>query len=150
MEQIIQLFNENKIKYLVIGGQAIRLMGMPRFSMDWDVYIPGKDIDNINKINSLLSDILDMELVPIGDKGENFIQTFQTIYGIIQFHLAPVAIPPFDEAENRSVVLKSEDGTDIKCLSLEDLYECKKIINRPRDEADIIFLEQKIKNLNRS
>ncbi|MCF6177235.1 MAG: hypothetical protein L3J71_15875 [Victivallaceae bacterium] len=58
MEQIIELFNKNNIKYMVIGGQAIRLMGMPRYSMDWDIYIPGKDIENINKINELLSNIL--------------------------------------------------------------------------------------------
>lgn len=49
MEQVIQIFNENDIKYLVIGGQAVRLYGMPRFSMDWDIYIPGKD--KIKKIN---------------------------------------------------------------------------------------------------
>lgn len=39
MEQVIQLFNKNDVKYLIIGGQAIRLMGMPRYSMDWDSYI---------------------------------------------------------------------------------------------------------------
>ena len=135
---------DNDIKYIVIGGQAIRLMGMPRFSMDWDLYIPGEDIKNINNINELLADVLDMDLEPLGSKGQNFIQTFQTIYGIIQFHLAPVAIPPFDEALKRSTMLSTENGVDIKCLSPEDLYNCKKTINRPRDEADIIFLENKI------
>lgn len=51
MEEIIRIFNKENIRSLLIGGQAIRLMGMPRLSMDWDFYIPGKDIENISKIN---------------------------------------------------------------------------------------------------
>lgn len=145
MEQIIQRFNENNIKYLVIGGQAIRLMGMPRYSMDWDIYIPGKDKGNMKKINELLSDVLDEELEPLGEKGQNFIQTFQTIYGIVQFHLAPVAIPPFDEAAEKSIIISSETGIKVKCLSPEDLYECKKQVHRPQDEPDILFLKKKFK-----
>ena len=144
MEQVIQLFNDNDIKYLVIGGQAIRLMGMPRYSMDWDLYIPGKDIENINKINALLSNVLDMKLEPLGEKGQSFIQTFQTIYGIIQFHLAPLALPPFDKALQHSITIVSETGIGVQCLSPEDLYECKKQVNRPKDESDILFLEAKL------
>jgi hypothetical protein len=26
-------------RYLVIGGQAVRLHGLPRFSMDWDLFV---------------------------------------------------------------------------------------------------------------
>ncbi len=141
MEQIIKLFNENNVKYLVIGGQAIRLMGMPRYSMDWDIFIPGKDIDNINKINELLDEIIDMELELLGDRGQNFVQTFQTIYGIIQFHLAPIAIPKFEEANKNGKKLESETGVKINCLSVNDLYYCKKKINRPKDAGDILFLE---------
>jgi hypothetical protein len=141
VEQIIELFNENNIKYLVIGGQAIRLMGMPRYSMDWDIYIPGKDIGNINKINELLSNILNMELEPLGPQGLNFIQTFQTPYGILQFHLAPVAIAKFSETSKTAKRLTTETGVAIKCISPEELYKCKKKIARPQDEADILFLK---------
>ena len=141
MEKIIRRFNANKVKYLVIGGQAIRLMGMPRYSMDWDIFIPGTDIENINKINDVLSDILDMELEPLGDKGQNFVQTFQTFLGLLQFHLAPIAIPPFLEAEKKSVVFCGEDGIDIRCISPDDLYNCKKKIHRSKDEDDIEYLK---------
>ncbi len=147
METIISLFNSNQVRYLLIGGQAVRLFGMPRYSMDWDLYIPGRDLDNIKIINLLLSGVIDMDLEPLGDKGQNFIQTYQTEYGIIQFHLAPLCLPPFDQAEKRSVTAKSETGLEIKCLSPEDLYECKKKVNRPKDEADILFLERKLKIL---
>jgi hypothetical protein len=36
MNELILGFNAAGIRYLLIGGQAMRLAGMPRFSMDWD------------------------------------------------------------------------------------------------------------------
>lgn len=77
MDEIIQRFNQSAIRYLLIGGQAVRLEGLPRFSMDWDLYIPPRDLDNIRRINELLAGDLDVELEPLGPKGENFVQTYQ-------------------------------------------------------------------------
>ena len=57
MEEILKLFNLHKVRYLVVGGQAVRLEGLPRFSMDWDVFIPPGDLDNIKKINTVLGNI---------------------------------------------------------------------------------------------
>jgi hypothetical protein len=71
MDELIQRFNENAVRYLVFGGQAVRLEGMPRFSMDWDLFIPGKDASNMERINELLVDELDMPLLPIGPRGKN-------------------------------------------------------------------------------
>ena len=143
MDEVIQLFNENAIRYLVFGGQAVRLEGMPRYTMDWDVFIPGKDLDNIQLINELLEGDLDLELVPMGEHGENLIQTYQTRWGIIQFHLAVAGIRSFDEAEKRAVFHDDENGSNVKCLSIEDLIASKKAVARPQDQADIEFLEIK-------
>ena len=43
MDEVIARFNASAVRYLLIGGQAVRLEGMPRFSMDWDFYIPPRD-----------------------------------------------------------------------------------------------------------
>jgi len=143
MDELISLFNENNIRYLVFGGQAVRLEGMPRFSMDWDFFIPGKDSKNMQRINELLADELDMPLVPIGPHGENLIQTYQTRWGVIQFHLAVVGIRSFDEAELRAVEHVNENGIRVKTLSLSDLILTKEAIGRPQDLADVEFLKLK-------
>lgn len=143
MDEVIQLFNKNSIRYLVFGGQAVRLEGMPRFTMDWDIFIPGKDIENITRINKLLVDELDLPLVPIGKRGENLIQTYQTRWGIIQFHLAVAGIRSFDEVEERAVFHDDENGINIRCLSVDDLIVSKKAAFRPQDQIDIEFLEIK-------
>jgi hypothetical protein len=143
MDEVIRRFNRNSVRYLVIGGQAVRLEGCPRFSMDWDVYIPGYDLDNIALINRVLSDELDVPLIPLGPRGENFIQTYQTSWGILQFHLAGGGLPSFDEAERRLTVNKTENDVPVKCLSRADLLESKKRANRPSDAQDIEFLDAK-------
>ncbi|MFO7870670.1 MAG: hypothetical protein R6V03_04470 [Kiritimatiellia bacterium] len=68
MDELIKLFNANNVRYLLIGGQAVRLQGLPRFSMDWDFYVPGRDIENVDRINRLLAEHLDVPLVPLGDR----------------------------------------------------------------------------------
>ena len=143
MDELIEQFNKTGIRYLLIGGQAVRLEGMPRFSMDWDFYIPPHDLTNIARINALLDSELDAPLLPMGSRGENFIQTYQTRWGVIQFHLGGPGLPHFDAAFTRSVTHKTETGVDVRCLSGPDLLQSKRQADRPQDQADIRFLEIK-------
>jgi len=143
MDEVIRRFNVHGVRYLVMGGQAVRLEGFPRFSMDWDVYIPGRDAANLERIMAVLGDELDAPLLPLGPRGENFVQTYQTQWGILQFHLAGPGLPPFDEAERRAVTHETEEGVPARCLCGADLLESKKRVNRASDAADIEFLEKK-------
>ena len=46
MDDLFQALDKAGIRYLLIGGQAMRLFGMPRYSMDWDFLIPPRDVAN--------------------------------------------------------------------------------------------------------
>ena len=142
MNELIQQFNAAGIRYLLIGGQAMRLAGMPRFSMDWDFFIPPRDEKNFIRLNEVLRDEIDVPLVALGSRGENFIQTYQTRWGILQFHLGLPGVPRFDEAEKAAVIRPSEQGTPVKCLSGTHLLAAKRAADRPQDQADIAFLEE--------
>jgi hypothetical protein len=143
VDPLIQRFNAAEIRYLLIGGQAVRLEGLPRFSMDWDFYVPPRDTENFEKLNRVLGDAIDLPVLPLGPQGQNTIQTYQTAWGILQFHLGGPGLPPFDEAERRSAIHQTEEGTPVKCLSGRDLLAGKKAAGRPQDQQDIDFLEQK-------
>lgn len=145
MDSVIQRLNDAGARYLVIGGQAVRLHGLPRFSMDWDFYVPPKDADNFERIANALGGELDVELLPLGPRGENVIQTYQTRWGVLQFHLAVPGAPEFGSAEQRSVWLVNEDGERVRCLSARDLLACKQATNRPQDQQDIAFLVELIR-----
>jgi len=144
MDEVIGRFNSACIRYLLIGGQALRLEGMPRFSMDWDIFIPPRDQGNIDKINELMGEAFDVPLLSLGSRGENFVQTYQTPWGILQFHLGGPGLPSFDEAEARGVMNRTENGTKVHCLALQDLLESKRRADRPEDQADIRYLEVKL------
>jgi hypothetical protein len=142
MNELIESFNEAGIRYLLAGGQAMRLAGMPRFSMDWDFFIPPRDNANFARINELLKDELDVPVVPLGEHGENFIQTYQTRWGVLHFHLGLPGVPHFDEAERSASACATETGIPAKCLSGAYLLAAKRAANRPQDQADIAFLEE--------
>lgn len=146
MDSLIQRLNVAGVRYLVIGGQAVRLHGLPRFSMDWDFFVPPRDIENLRKIDGALGEDLDVPVVPLGPRGENLIQTYQTKFGVVQFHLAVPGLSSFEEACARSVILKTEDGEDARCLSAADLLTCKRTTQRPQDQQDILFLEELIRS----
>ena len=120
----------------------MRLFGMPRFSMDWDFFIPPRDEENFARLNTVLGDELDMPLVPLGPRGENVVQTYQTRWGVLQFHLGLPGVPSFDEAEWQAVSRQTESGTPIPCLSGPHLLAAKRAANRPQDQLDIEFLTE--------
>ena len=140
MDSLIERLNEANARYLVIGGQAVRLHGVPRFSMDWDLFIPPRDEANFEAIHKALPEDLDLDLLPLGERGENVIQTYQTRYGIVQFHLAVPGLPNFDDAERRAVRITDEDGVPVTCIRADDLLSAKLASNRPQDQQDIAFL----------
>ena len=140
MDELLRALNTGGVRYLVVGGQAMRLTGMPRYSMDWDFFIPPRDEANLARLNALLGEELDDALVALGPRGENFIQTFQTRWGVLQFHLGLPGIRSFDEAERAVVVRRNERGTPVKCLCGVHLLAAKQAAGRPQDQGDIEFL----------
>ncbi len=149
MEELIRRFNKSGVRYLLIGGQAVRLEGVPRFSMDWDLYIPPHDESNVALINRLMGKESDIALEVLGPKGEGFIQTYSTAWGIIQFYLDGPGLPPFAEAEARAVMLKTETGLQVRAMCLTDLIRAKEAAGRPQDLTDAVFLREKAAVLNR-
>lgn len=149
MEEILKKLNTANVRYVVIGGQAMRQEGMPRFTLDWDIFVPPFDQDNFDKINAALEDDLDMELEPLNiHTGEGFVQTFQTFFGIIQFHLSPPGLPKFAIVDERSIV-HNFNGVPVKYLCLDDLLASKEAVARDKDSDDILFLTMKKQSLQK-
>lgn len=142
MKELLHILEKNNVRHVVIGGYSIQAWGLPRMTLDIDIYIPPKDTENLDRLNQALDHVLDMKIDPMGPHGENFVQTFQTPWGMVQFHLGGASLPPFDEAEARSVRKELEPGFSIRCLSGSDLLKSKLVANRPKDQQDIEFLRE--------
>ena len=140
MEVQLKRMNEAGVRYIVIGGQAMLQEGMPRFTLDWDLFIPPNDAANFSRINKALAGELDIDLIPFDPKtGEGFVQTFQTEQGIIQFHQTVPGLPKFDIVEARAVV-HDYQGIPVRYLCLDDLLKSKLAVARDKDSDDILFL----------
>src|SRR3989304_7158139 len=53
---VYKSLNSHKVRYLVIGGLAVNLYGLPRSTKDMDVFIE-HDIENCNKLLTALKEI---------------------------------------------------------------------------------------------
>lgn len=142
MDELIQTLNVAGVRYLLVGGQAMRLFGMPRFSMDWDFFLPPRDAENFQRLNQVIGEHLDGTVEPLGAHGENFIQTFQTSWGVLQFHLGLPGVSKFDLAEQTASTRRTESGTCVRCLGGSQLLAAKQAANRPQDQMDIEFLQE--------
>jgi hypothetical protein len=98
MNDTIRTLVRAGVRFVVIGGHAMQYIGMPRTTIDWDLFIPPHDNLNFSKINEAIEKDLDMEVVPLGQHGEHFIQTFQTRWTAIQFHL--IVLSPDQKGTN--------------------------------------------------
>jgi predicted nucleotidyltransferase len=145
-KEFIELLNEYKVKYLVIGGYAVNFHGYPRYTKDIDfwLWMTKENIQNlIQAIRQFGFGSLDLE-----------IKDFLTPENIIQLGFEPYRIDllvavdgvDFEECYKRRTEAQL-DGTDVNFLSLQDLITAKKKTGRLQDLADAEQLE-KLKNKN--
>jgi predicted nucleotidyltransferase len=140
-KEFIALLNENKAKYLIVGGFAFAFYVEPRYTKDIDILVEASE-ENSKKITDALTAF---GFGNIGLKKEDFQKPDQ----IIQLGYAPVRIDiitsiagvTFDSAWKNKV--ESKYG-DIPCffISKEDLILNKQKAARPQDIADVKKLKK--------
>ena len=141
-KELLKSFNENKVKYLVIGGYAVGIHGHVRATNDLDLAISDDDENALRVVNAL-SDF--------GFAGETVTtELFTQKNSVVRMGVAPVKIeilnylhgPGFDAAYERKKTVKIED-IEVDVISLDDLYENKLIVGRHQDLADVENLRKK-------
>ncbi len=116
--------------------------GECRHSLDWDLFIPPRDLANFDLLNPILELETGESISLLGPRGEGFVQTFQTTWGVVQFHLVVPGVRIFDEAAQRTEVKTLPSGVKVPCLSGTDLLAAKEAANRPSDQDDIAYLKE--------
>ncbi len=55
-KEFVELLNEHKVKYLVVGGYAVAFHGHPRYTKDLDIWVkPGQK--NAEKVLRVLKEL---------------------------------------------------------------------------------------------
>jgi predicted nucleotidyltransferase len=138
--EFIQSLNDNRVRYLVVGGYAVALHGHPRYTKDIDVWIEMSRENAENLIKALeqfgfgalgLSEadfLVPDQVIQLGQP-PNRIDLLVTLSGV---DFAPCYA---------SRITVEVDGVMIAFINLEDLKKNKKASGRHQDLADVENLE---------
>ncbi len=137
--ELLQLLNDNGVRYLVVGGYAVALHGYPRYTKDIDIWI---ELERHNA-DRLVKTLGEFGFGSLGLTAEDFL----TPDVIVQLGYPPArvdlltTIPGVDFAacfEARIVVLL--DDIHVNFIDLENLKKNKKASGRLQDLADLEHL----------
>jgi len=136
MKDLIILFNEFDVDYMVCGGYAVGYYGFIRATYDFDILI------NPNKQNALKTM---NALIEFGFGNAGFDETiFEKEGAAIHLGAEPNAIdlltsvsPKKSSLYFENILIDEIDGITIKYIGLDDLIEAKKMVNRSKDKIDV-------------
>lgn len=144
--EFLFLLNKHKVKYIIVGGEAVIYYGHARLTGDIDIFYDRRK-ENCIRIFEALSEFWDEDIPGINKQKE-----LQKKGEIFQFGVPPNRIDLINVIENvdfvdaykNSVQVKiKQKGKDINIfyIGLNDLIKNKKAINRYKDKEDLKFLK---------
>jgi len=122
-EELLKLFNKNKVKYCIVGAYALALYAMPRYTKDMDLFVE-PDQDNARKILRALEEF---GFKKLGLKEKDFSRKHK----IIQLGYEPIRVD----------ILTSIEGCDF-----EEVWKHKKTFHYGRQKAYFIGRNELVKN----
>ncbi|RJP59309.1 MAG: hypothetical protein C4549_02480 [Deltaproteobacteria bacterium] len=152
---IFKNLNEEGIRYIVVGGIAVNLYGIPRMTYDIDLLLDMED-DNLEKFLQLLKGWEFKPKVPVDvmdfakkDKRESWIKNknmkaFNLVnpeWAISEIDIVIDSPVDYDKANKRINEIKLH-GVTIPVVSIDDLIKMKERTGRKQDKADIRYLKE--------
>jgi len=136
-EDLLRLFQEHEVRYLIIGGLAFIYHAKPRYTKDLDVWL-APDADNVAAANRALAEFGSPDLLDPARPEE-----------ILQLGIEPDRIDllrdlgghSFERAWLRRIV-GSFGNAPANWVDLETLIAIKSAIDDPRHQEDVRILRQ--------
>jgi hypothetical protein len=137
---MLSAFCEEKVDFLVVGAYALAFHGFPRATGDIDLWIRCSDDNAIRVWQALARFGAPLSGLTVDD--------LKTPGAVFQIGIAPRRIDiltsitgvEFDEAQSEAQEVEI-DGLVIPVIGRGHLLRNKKAVGRPKDQADISWLE---------
>lgn len=137
-KEFIELLNDHKVRYLIVGGYAVGFYSRPKFTNYLDIWIDNSDENALKMVNVLQL----FGFAGLGLSTTDFTDSNQ----VIQLGVAPIRIDlltglgiPFNSAY-RQKVKGRYFGVEAHFVSRKDLIELKKQAGRKKDLDDIDWM----------
>ncbi len=152
---LFKALNAHNIDYLLVGGLAVNLHGVPRMTMDVDLVI-ALNADNIAKLEACAKSLnlrpsVPVKLADIADANkraalfkEKHLIALSLISDKPEMPTVDIVIHhPLDfKKAYQNKVERDISGTPVMLASIEDMITMKKAAGRAQDLADIKHLER--------
>ena len=157
-QKIFKALDDHKIRYIVCGGLAMNIYGIPRMTVDIDLLLDFTK-DNIESFQKILADLKYKPVLPVnldsfidvGKRKEAIDSKNMIVYSyynqISNFMQLDVLLDvplSFEVMWQRKAEIKSGDIA-INLVSVDDLIKMKEYSNRIQDRDDIALLTKFIK-----
>lgn len=146
----LRVFNEHRVRYVVIGGYASSVLGAPIITNDLDICYE-RTSENMDRLAEALLELhatlrvagVDEELPFILDgrtlaAGDSF--TFNSEAGPIDVLGTPSGTGGFRDLDAGATTYDLGEGLRVRVVSLDDLIRMKEAASRPKDEAHLHVL----------
>ena len=146
-EELLELFNKNKVKYCIIGAYALAFYARPRYTKDIDILVENS-IENARRI---LKALQEFGFGSLQLSEQDFTESGQ----IIQLGYEPVRIDlitsirgiDFQQIwKNRATGKFGQQ--QVFFIGMDDLIASKQISNRSQDRVDLEMLQEVLNRKN--
>ena len=152
-ERVLRALNRGKVRYLVIGGLAVNLHGIPRMTADLDIMVD-LESKNLARLARVFRRLGYVPKIPV--KLEDFARAenrrrWQIEKGMVVFSVMDpeaalwsvdimIRNPIRFDAAFRQRVTVNAGGFRVPVLSVRDLIRLKKLSGREQDVSDVVAL----------
>ncbi|MBI5599710.1 MAG: hypothetical protein HY890_08265 [Deltaproteobacteria bacterium] len=152
---LLEQLYRHQVKYLIVGGLAVNLYGVPRVTQDIDIIVSITP-DNIRKLNKILKGLDYIPRLPVNPddmaspdilkgwiKNKN-LKAFSFYHRRQNYKVVDVVlVHPLDfEASFNNKVIKKAEGIEIYIASIDDIVKMKEFSGRSQDLSDIEMLKK--------
>jgi hypothetical protein len=140
--KVLKAMEDEEVDYILIGGFAVILHGLPRFTMDMDFFMKMAE-KNVQKLRKALYSVFgdsDIDEITFDELAKYPVIRYGTPNG---FHIDIMA--QFGEAatyEDLEYEIMEVLGQKIRVATAETLLKLKQDTIRPEDKGDALFLKE--------
>jgi hypothetical protein len=140
---MLSAFNEHGVEYQVVGAYALAYHGLPRATGDIDLWVRST-VENAERVRAALATFG-------APSSEVSVEDLSTKGTVVQIGVAPRRIDiltsidgvTYDEAAGEAEVAEI-DGLRVPIIGKRHLIANKRAVGRPKDIADLAWLESSV------
>jgi hypothetical protein len=137
---MIEIFNNNDARYLIVGAYAMTIFGYARSTFDIDIWIDKSDENIVSVLNSLEQFGVPFEIQASDLKKK---------YSVLQIGIEPNRIDLLNDIDGvifesawSDKVVHDFGGLYANVLNIQDIIKNKMATARPKDKIDVFELQK--------